>query len=322
MLTPENLLKRLQSKPPVVPNSQVDRIEKLMNVFTIFDGDKLGAVEVGELLCLGKLRKNLGQNSGLWSEEENNRHLIQIDGNRDGGISQVEFSESFESALPAHATDFDTVVEEFVVAACAYGNQKEALGKPLRRAKLLKVFGVFDLDGSGSIEASELLQLGKMRRQLGQSKGEWSEAKNNRMVKKMDENGDGVIDGPEFSEYFEQALPTDKRVFDLVVSQFTVMAQVCRERKQNQRAHARVRVSKEQMQSRTKRTRTRDNNLLNRLMAASGSIPGSATFKVELVMYRSQQWNSWICACRRSQPRWLIQLRKRPNARQTGCRSC
>ena len=122
-------------------------------------------------------------------------------------------------------------------AAAASSFSMSATDQPKagRLQELLKVFGVFDLDGSGSIEASELLQLGKMRRKLGQSKGEWSEAKNNRMVKKMDENGDGVIDGPEFSEYFEQALPQDAKAFNVVVGEFMEVAEACRERKERQR---------------------------------------------------------------------------------------
>lgn len=58
---------------------------------------------------------------------------------------------------------------------------------------------MFDLDGSGVIESRELLQLGQMRRKLGQKGGEWSEAKNTRMINKMDSNKDGKVQGSEFS---------------------------------------------------------------------------------------------------------------------------
>ena len=83
--------------------------------------------------------------------------------------------------------------------------------------KLLKVFGVFDLDGSGEIESSELLHLGKARRKLGQKGGEWSEEKNARLVKKMDVNGDGTVSGSEFAEFFNKALPDAAVEFQDVV---------------------------------------------------------------------------------------------------------
>merc|ERR1712166_388431 len=101
---------------------------------------------------------------------------------------------------------------------------KEA--KAARVQKLVKVFDVFDLDGSGSIESRELLQLGQMRRRLGQKQGEWSEDMNARLVQKMDANGDGLISASEFSEHFEQALPSPSSEFNVILRQFMQVALV------------------------------------------------------------------------------------------------
>merc|ERR1712166_372385 len=60
---------------------------------------------------------------------------------------------------------------------------------------------------------------------------------NARLVQKMDANGDGVVDGSEFSEHFEQALPKDAKHFNVVVGHFMEVAQTCRERKEKKRAH-------------------------------------------------------------------------------------
>ena len=104
-----------------------------------------------------------------------------------------------------------------------------------RLSKLSKVFVEFDLDDDKSIQASELLQLGKMRRTLSQKCGDWDEAKNERLVKKMDVNGDGLISDSEFATHFQRALPKDMKQFDTVVDQFMQVAKACRAAKQGSR---------------------------------------------------------------------------------------
>ena len=101
------------------------------------------------------------------------------------------------------------------------------------------MFREFDLDGSGVIEAEELLALGKARRSLGQKQGEWTEEKNARLVKRMDANGDGEIQMSEFVHHFEDALPRAREEFDLVLEQFMEVAQACRARKQQRTASGR-----------------------------------------------------------------------------------
>ena len=57
---------------------------------------------------------------------------------------------------PVQAVDDDSTVADL------------SLAKAERITQLLAVFAVFDLDASGTIEASELLQLGQMRRRCTQ----------------------------------------------------------------------------------------------------------------------------------------------------------
>ena len=71
---------------------------------------------------------------------------------------------------------------------------------------LNKVFDQFDLDSSGSIDASELLLLGKARRSLGQKSGAWSETQNAQLLKRIDTDGSGLVSQSEFSSYFEHSL--------------------------------------------------------------------------------------------------------------------
>jgi len=72
-----------------------------------------------------------------------------------------------------------------------------------REAELGRVFQVFDLDGSGYIEAKELMVMGQARQKLGQKSRVWTEEKNARMMKQMDTGDkDGKVDQGEFVGYF------------------------------------------------------------------------------------------------------------------------
>ena len=135
----------------------------------------------------------------------------QIDTNHGGVIDRAEFSADPINSLNQSSTSFQ---------------------KRHRLATLRAVFGQFDLDGSGLLETTELLELGRMRRLLGHKIGHWSEAKNLQLIQKMDTNGDGEISADEFVTHFEAALPDDTTEFALVMEQFMEVADVCRQRKQ------------------------------------------------------------------------------------------
>ena len=63
-----------------------------------------------------------------------------------------------------------------------------------RKAELAKVFGTFDMDGSGTVEAKELMVLGTARQTLGHKKRVWTEERNARMIANMDKGSkDGKI---------------------------------------------------------------------------------------------------------------------------------
>ena len=55
------------------------------------------------------------------------------------------------------------------------------------------------------VKQAELLELGQARRALGQKAGEWTEAQNNRLVGRMDTDGDGTISGSPCIEQFQYA---------------------------------------------------------------------------------------------------------------------
>ena len=64
----------------------------------------------------------------------------------------------------------------------------------MRRAALLqKVYNEFDLDGGGDVGAEELMEVGQARRRLGQKSGEWTEANNRALMRKMGPDEEGIV---------------------------------------------------------------------------------------------------------------------------------
>ena len=75
-----------------------------------------------------------------------------------------------------------------------------------RVVQLRKVFGAFDLDSSGTVEAKELLVLGMQRGELNQKGCIWTAEKNSALVQRMDVNRDGCVEEQEFVKHFCDAL--------------------------------------------------------------------------------------------------------------------
>jgi len=76
-----------------------------------------------------------------------------------------------------------------------------------RGGQLRKIFGVFDLDGSGVIEANELMCLGQARAKTGQKSRVWTVEKNKAMIASMDKGArDGMVEADEFVSYFMDTL--------------------------------------------------------------------------------------------------------------------
>jgi len=89
-----------------------------------------------------------------------------------------------------------------------------------RKGKLARCFRIYDADQSGKVKKTDLLRLGKMRRELGQMPGQWSEAQNERLIQQIDRNRDGFIDESEYTTYYHEALPVDRIVFDEIIVAF------------------------------------------------------------------------------------------------------
>ena len=73
-----------------------------------------------------------------------------------------------------------------------------------RRQQLQRLFEEMDLDNSGFMDADEVSKLAQTRRKLYQKEGDktWTEAMNNRLLKRIDTDGDGRIDKQEFVDHY------------------------------------------------------------------------------------------------------------------------
>jgi len=242
---------------------------RLRAVFKEFDLDGGGTIGKEELMELGKARRRLGQKQGRWSENSNRRMMARMDKDGDGEVAEAEFVTFFNSYLPGERPEFVIIMEQFMLVATAVRSAKIA-GQPWgtpggldsaasspatsprspvnmattpipgdrgdtylkhRRDALAKVFDEFDLDGSSKVESNELFKLGTARRTLGQKTGKWSENSNERLITKMDKDGDGDIDREEFVTHFEQMLARERFEFDSTMEQFMQVAKACRKEK-------------------------------------------------------------------------------------------
>ena len=61
---------------------------------------------------------------------------------------------------------------------------------------------MFDHNGDGQIDVSELNSIGKQRRKLGHKSGEWTQEKNEKLVRKLDADGDGFVTSRDFVQYY------------------------------------------------------------------------------------------------------------------------
>eukprot|EP00656_Telonema_subtile_P039425 TRINITY_DN4452_c0_g1_i2.p1 TRINITY_DN4452_c0_g1~~TRINITY_DN4452_c0_g1_i2.p1 ORF type:complete len:587 (-),score=153.75 TRINITY_DN4452_c0_g1_i2:114-1874(-) len=116
----------------------------------------------------------------------------------------------------------------------AASSGKHRYDQRARRAQLGNLFGLFDLDDDGLIDADELLVIGN-ELILTQKRGgpSWTEAKNAKLVQALDVNEDGKIDAIEFGLHYEQSFPTENEDFDAVVERFHRAGLNVRNRKQN-----------------------------------------------------------------------------------------
>ena len=118
-----------------------------------------------------------------------------------------------------------------IVQAATSGMKVDAPQSSIREQQLSELFGLFDLDGSGVVEVAELLLLAKEKR-VG-SELVWTEQKNQQLMYRIDTDGSGGLDLPEFTTYFMDQwhggmFKLSQLQFDETIVRFTDIGTTCR----------------------------------------------------------------------------------------------
>lgn len=104
------------------------------------------------------------------------------------------------------------------------GTEQVTLPPMTREAMLEIVFEEFDGDRSGSVDATELMSVGKARREGGHKDVPWTEKKTQDLLEKMDRDNDGKVSKSEFVAHFSAALPAERDEFDKIMREFLFTA--------------------------------------------------------------------------------------------------
>ena len=89
------------------------------------------------------------------------------------------------------------------------------------RSKVLEhVFVAFDVDSSGHVDSSELQLLGSARQKLGQKTRDWTDDKNQGLIRSLDADSDGKVSMREFVRGFSTRVPEEMNDFLRLVKEF------------------------------------------------------------------------------------------------------
>lgn len=101
------------------PEGRGWRQAELQRCFEAFDADSSGAVDVSELLLLGRMRRTLGQKPGEWTNEKNDRFIRALDPEGRNLIQAPRFVEYFNAKLPQDQQEFLRATRQFLQVAAA-----------------------------------------------------------------------------------------------------------------------------------------------------------------------------------------------------------
>jgi len=171
--------------------------EEIAKCFKLFDHDATGQITLKNLI---HARSILGM--GDVSDAQLENMLKQADRSGRGSISLADFMRlmrkkgkglvGLEDGEPDPDDITDAMALELVPDALSQARQKA----------LMKVFHLFDLNGSDTIDVEEFLTLGR----AVHKKAGWDETQNLQAMKRVDLSGNGLIEPQEFLQFFRERL--------------------------------------------------------------------------------------------------------------------
>lgn len=122
---------RRTARKHAVLDAVSDREKKLKQVFQAFDLNSDGTIGADELLVLGQQRRKLGQKSGEWTKEMNNRLMKKLDTSGDGRVQMREFIDFFDEQLPSAKPQFNHHCDAFLQVAHSLQEQHNRSSAPV-----------------------------------------------------------------------------------------------------------------------------------------------------------------------------------------------
>lgn len=171
--------------------------EEIAKCFKLFDHDATGMITLKNLL---HARTILGMDDVSTAQLEN--MIKQADRSGRDAISLADFVRLMrKKGKGLVGCEPDDADEDDMTDAMADSMFPDPLSKK-RRDELMKIFHLFDLNGSDTIDLNEFIVLGK----AVHKKAGWNETQNLQAMKRVDTSGNGEIEAQEFLQFYRERL--------------------------------------------------------------------------------------------------------------------
>lgn len=171
--------------------------EEIAKCFKLFDHDATGSITLRNLF---HARSVLGMDDVSDAQLENMLH--QADRSGKGSISLADFIRLMrKKGKGLVGCEDGEPDEDDITDAMAESLFPDPLSKA-RQAALMKVFNLFDMNKSDSIDVQEFMALGR----AVHKKAGWNEVQNIQAMKRVDISGNGQIEPQEFLQFFRERL--------------------------------------------------------------------------------------------------------------------
>lgn len=171
--------------------------QEIAKCFRLFDNDATGAITLKNLF---HARSILGMDDVTDAQLEN--MMRQADRGGKGSISLADFVRLMRKKGKGLVGCEDNEPDEDDISDAM---ADMLLPDPLsahRRQALMKVFHLFDMNGTDSIDVNEFMALGR----AVHKKAGWNEVQNIQAMKRVDISGNGEIEPQEFLQFFRERL--------------------------------------------------------------------------------------------------------------------
>merc|ERR1711934_698403 len=169
--------------------------EEIAKCFKLFDHDATGTISLKNLL---HARSILGMDDVTDAQLEN--MMKQADRSGSGSISLADFVRLMRKKGKG-LVGCDEPDEDDITDAMAEALLPDPLSAARRQA-LMKVFNLFDMNGTDTIDVNEFMALGR----AVHKKAGWNEVQNIQAMKRVDISGNGEIEPQEFLQFFRERL--------------------------------------------------------------------------------------------------------------------